>query len=296
MGALLTNYVYFTVAMYGFFSVGMVSDAKVFYGSESPLCYFTEFDVSGQWFAKMVGTIIFFLVMSPFYAGVSFETYARISLPMNLIQTPVFIKAAFLDTNTGPDGCNSPYAMPFSLWIPQVGLCFVLIVWNVMALNQDYSGAQEPGCKGATKITQAPKDGATHFIWAQAAVYAACFGSTLMIAPKWFWGPDSLFAYWEVNDDTGVFFGRLLGITMCCLYLSPLYSGLEYAKLAKIAMPVNCFALSYFAKCAFFIDKTGPGNNALLPVNLWVMQVPIGLGFLLWNVKVLRDTKGAALL
>jgi hypothetical protein len=142
MGALLTNYVYFTVAMYGFFSVGMVSDAKVFYGSESPLCYFTEFDVSGQWFAKMVGTIIFFLVMSPFYAGVSFETYARISLPMNLIQTPVFIKAAFLDTNTGPDGCNSPYAMPFSLWIPQVGLCFVLIVWNVMALNQDYSGAQ----------------------------------------------------------------------------------------------------------------------------------------------------------
>ena len=31
-------YVYATIAMYGFFSVGMISDAKLFYGADSPMC------------------------------------------------------------------------------------------------------------------------------------------------------------------------------------------------------------------------------------------------------------------
>ena len=163
----------------------------------------------------------------------------------------------------------------------------VLLVWNVMALKQT---------NGGLSMSQAPKDGATYFCWAQALVYAVTFGTTLMISPKWFWGPDSIFCYWEVNDETGVFFGRMLGVLMVGLYLSPLYAGLEYAKLAKIVMPMNIFFLSYFAKAAFFLESIGPGHNALLPINLWKLQIPIGLFFLLWNIKVLRDTKGATLM
>merc|ERR1712166_892282 len=64
-------------------------------------------------------------------------------------------------------------------------------------------------------MIQAPKDGATYFCWAMALVYSVTFGSTLIIAPKFFWGPDSMFCYWEVNDESGVFFGRILGILMC---------------------------------------------------------------------------------
>jgi hypothetical protein len=286
MGALLTNYVYFTMAMYGFFSVGMISDAKVFYGAESPLCYFTVFDVSAEWFAKSCGIIIFFMIMAPFFAGVSGETYARISLPINLLQLPIFIQCAFFSTTTGPDGCTSPYAMPFNMFIPQVALGVGLLVWNVMALME----------ANAISMKQAPKDGATYFCWAMSLVYAVTFGSTLMIAPKYFWGPDSIFCYWEVNDASGVMFGRILGILMCCVYLAPLYAGLEYAKLAKMAMPMNIFFLSFFVKAAFFMESIGPGHNALLPINLWVLQVPLGLLFLFWNIKVLRDTKGATLL
>lgn len=288
MPALLTNLVYFTIVVYGCFSVGLMSDAEVFFGAASPLCYFTEFDVSGQWFAKSLGTIIFFYVMSPFYAGVSYETYARIGLLLNVTVFPFYVRGAFFLTNTGPDGCTSPMAMPFCLWIPQVFLDAGIIVWNVIALNQE---------GGVIKITRAPKDGATYYCWAVAFVYAALFGTTLVISPKWFWGPDSLFAYWTENDETGVYFGRLLGVMMFCLFTSPLYAGLEYAKLAKMMLPISCFFLSYFVKCAFFMDSgVGPGHNALLPVNLWVLQVLIGLGFLLWNVKVLRDTKGTTLL
>ena len=319
MGDLLTNFVYFTMAVYGFFSVGMISDAKVFYGAESPLCYFTVFDVSAEWFAKSCGIIIFFMIMSPFFAGVSYETYARISLPQNLLQLPIFIQCAFFSTTTGPDGCTSPYAMPFNMFIPQVALGVGLLVWNVMALKE----------VNGISMKQAPKDGATYFCWTMSLVYAVTFGSTLIIAPKYFWGPDSIFCYWEVNDESGVMFGRILGILMCSIYLAPLCewariepalfplprvqiwcppplaehaplhladAGLEYAKLAKMAMPMNIFFLSFFVKAAFFMESIGPGHNALLPINLWVLQIPLGLLFLFWNIKVLRDTKGATLL
>jgi len=283
---MLTNFVYFTVAMYGFFSVGMISDAKVFYGAASPLCYFTVFDVSAEWFAKSAGTIIFFIIMAPFFAGVSYETYARISLPISTLMLPLFIQAALFTTTTGPDGCTSPMAMPFNLFIPQIALGVGILAWNILALKESNS----------ISIVKAPKDGATYFCWAMALVYAATFGTTLIISPKYFWGPDSMFAYWEVNDESGVMFGRMLGILMCSVYLAPLYAGLEYTKLARMTMPMNIFFLSYFFKAAFFMESIGPGHNALLPVNLWVMQIPIGLIFLLWNIKVLRDTKSATLL
>ena len=225
--------------------------------------------------------------MAPFFAGLSYQTYARISFPISLYQLPWFAQNAFYSTTNGPDGCTSPYAMPINLFVPQLGLVVVLIVWNIMALKHT---------NGGLSMSQAPKDGATYFCWAMALVYAVTFGTTLMISPKWFWGPDSIFCYWEVNDETGVFFGRMLGTIMVALYLSPLYAGLEYAKLAKIVMPMNIFFLSYFAKAAFFMESIGPGPNALLPINLWVLQIPIGLFFLLWNIKVLRDTKGATLM
>ena len=44
------------------------------------------------------------------------------------------------------------------------------------------------------------------------------------------------------------------------------------------------------------MESIGPGHNALLPINLWLLQIPLGLLFLFWNIKVLRDTKGATLL
>lgn len=279
-------YVYATIAMYGFFSVGMISDAKLFYGADSPMCYWTSFDVSGQWFAKSAGTVMFFTLMSPFFAGVSYETFVRMTLPANIFNLGLFIQGGLFLSTTGPDGCSNSMA-PINLWIPQIGMGVAFTIWNLLAYKEEATGGP---------IVQASKDGATYFCWAMAIVYAATFGSTLIIAPKFFWGPDSLFCYWEVNDESGVTFGRMLGCLMCMLYLAPFYAGLDYSKLAKITLPLNIFFLSYFCKCAFFIGKTGPGPNALLPLNLWVLQVPIGLGFLIWNIKVLQETKGSTLL
>merc|ERR1712166_909053 len=51
-------------------------------------------------------------------------------------------------------------------------------------------------------------------------------------------------------------------------------------KMGKLALPANIFYLSYFAKAAFFMEDIGPGHNALLPINLWVFQIPLGVLFL----------------
>ena len=44
-----------------------------------------------------------------------------------------------------------------------------------------------------------------------AAVYSF-FGITLAVAPKLCWGPESPLSYWTEMDESGVWFGRALGV------------------------------------------------------------------------------------
>ena len=87
----------------------------------------------------------------------------------------VIVYGSFFLTTTGPDGCESP-VLPISLWIPQIGVGVGMTVWNILALESDFS------------IDSAPKSGATTYCWAVALIYAVTFGSTLMISPA-IWGP-----------------------------------------------------------------------------------------------------------
>ena len=45
-----------------------------------------------------------------------------------------------------------------------------------------------------------------------------------------------------------------------------------------------------FVQASFFLDTTGPGVNALLPLNMWWSQLPIGVLFLLMSVMVVTST------
>ena len=44
-----------------------------------------------------------------------------------------------------------------------------------------------------------------------AAVYSF-FGITLAVAPKLCWGPESPLSYWTEMDESGVWFGRAVGV------------------------------------------------------------------------------------
>ena len=200
---MLTNFVYFTVAMYGFFSVGMISDAKVFYGAASPLCYFTVFDVSAEWFAK-----------SAFFAGVSYETYARSSLPISTLMLPLFIQAALFTTTTGPE---RRLHQPDGHALQPVHSSNCLGRRDPRVEYHRSQGVEQHfDCQGS--------QGRRHLLLLGDGTYLCCHlrYDPHHISPKYFWGPDSMFAYWEVNDESGVMFGRMRGILMCSICLAPL--------------------------------------------------------------------------
>lgn len=52
-------------------------------------------------------------------------------------------------------------------------------------------------------------------------------------------------------------------------------------------LPINIVLLILFSYAAFGLKTTGPGKNALLPINMWYTQLPIAAIFLLMNCMIL---------
>ena len=55
MGKATDNLCLGMAAVYSFFGVTLAVAPKACWGPESPLCYWTEMDTSGEWFARTVG-------------------------------------------------------------------------------------------------------------------------------------------------------------------------------------------------------------------------------------------------
>ena len=117
----------------------------------------------------------------------------------------------------------------------------------------------------------------------------AFFGITLATFPITFWGPDSMFSYWTAWGDAGMFFGRALGVWMLVVTTSPWTIGMPKELLAKLYLPINLYITPLFAYVAFSLDTSGPGPNAMVPVNLWVPQVAISVVLFVLNVLVVKD-------
>lgn len=94
-------------------------------------------------------------------------------------------------------------------------------------------------------------------------------------------------------DESGVFFARGLGVCMMCITLSPYYAGMDTATLAKVYMPLNVIFMGLFLQASFVLETTGPGKNALLPINLWHTQLPIAAGFLVLNMMAVQEDASA---
>lgn len=125
-----------------------------------------------------------------------------------------------------------------------------------------------------------------------ACVYSF-FGFTLLAEPSFFWGPKSPMSYWTVMDDSGVWFGRTLGLWMAAVTLSPYYAGIPKLALCKVYLPINIVFIALFSYASFGLTTTGPGKNALLPINMWWTQLPIAATFLLMNIMILMPKSKA---
>lgn len=126
------------------------------------------------------------------------------------------------------------------------------------------------------------------FCMLMAAVYGF-FGVTLYGNANFFWGPESMFAYFEESCFQGQFFGRALGLMFMSVVLGPFIFGIDPAALCKQYLLWNSLSMVFFVQGAFMRDDTGPGVNAMLPLNLWIPQVAIGVVFLILNVLVVKD-------
>ena len=91
-------------------------------------------------------------------------------------------------------------------------------------------------------------------------------------------------------DDSGVFFGRALGVYMTAVTCSPWYAGVSKAALCKIYLPINIVFMILFLNCSFVLTTTGPGKNAVLPINMWWTQLPIAATFLALNLQALSKS------
>ena len=83
---------------------------------------------------------------------------------------------------------------------------------------------------------------------------------------------------------------------MTSVVLGPFVFGIDPEALCKQYLLWNSLSMIFFVQGAFFRDDTGPGVNALVPLNLWLPQVAIGATFLVLNVLIVKDApKGAAM-
>ena len=91
-------------------------------------------------------------------------------------------------------------------------------------------------------------------------------------------------------DASGVWFARAVGLWMVSVTLSPWTVGMNKVKLAKVYLPINLGLMGLFAQAAFSLDTTGPGKNAVLPINMWYTQLPIAAAFLGMNFLALSES------
>ena len=128
------------------------------------------------------------------------------------------------------------------------------------------------------------------------AMVYSFFGITLFLAPATFWGPDSPLSYWTAMDESGIWFRRTLGVCMTATTTSPWTAGVPKSALAKLYLVPNVLMLLLFIQAAFYLDTTGPGVNAMLPVNMWWTQLPIAAGLLVLNLQAVGEVgeKGKA--
>ena len=269
----------FVALLYGFFGVTCLIAPHFFWGPDSVLSYWEEMDESGTWFCRMMANAMLWMVLGPFVFGVDMVKACQVYLVWGALGLVLFVQAAFFLDTSGP-GHNA--LLPLSLWVPQVAIQVGLLLWICHALFVNAEAkAQVAWFKLPAKKGKGVQDQAC---WATAALYTF-FGVTLYAAGKLCWGPDSLFAYWTEMDESGEWFGRMLGATMTCLTCSFAIAGVPYENLAKQLLMFNLVSFPLFLQAAFTLDTTGPGHNALVAVNLWYTQLPIALVLIALNIR-----------
>ena len=233
----------------------------------------------------MFGNVLLWQSVAPFWFGFPTVMVAQLIFVGLAILTPLFVHASFF----------VPTAVQM-MWIPTLIMNIAFMAWAGYALFVDKEAKNKVFWFKVPRLYE--KGPADWLCWATAAVYCF-FGITLYINGTLFWGPDSPFCYFTIESPTSLWAGRALGGSMLALFLLPYYSSLPYEKLSKLLLFWHTTSLPLFLYAAFGLDISGPGDKALLPLNLWYTQIPIAVALILLAAKVCarlsRDKTGVEL-
>ena len=233
----------------------------------------------------MFGNVLLWQSVAPFWFGFPTVMVAQLIFVGLAILTPIFIHASFF--------VSTAVKM---MWIPTLIMNIAFMAWAGYALFVDKEAKNKVFWFKVPRLYE--KGPADWLCWATAAVYCF-FGITLYINGTLFWGPDSPFCYFTIESPTSLWAGRALGGSMLALFLLPYYSSLPYEKLSKLLLFWHTTSLPLFLYAAFGLDISGPGDKALLPLNLWYTQIPIAVALILLAAKVCarlsRDKTGTEL-
>ena len=113
------------------------------------------------------------------------------------------------------------------------------------------------------------------FCTLMAAVYGG-FGITMFPMVNFFYCPESPLAYFTETSEFQTFFGRAVGLLFIMTTLGPFAFGVPYEAACKQYLVWNVLSLPMFVQAAYYLETSGPGANAVLPVNMWIPQIAIG--------------------
>ena len=88
--------------------------------------------------------------------------------------------------------------------------------------------------------------------------------------------------------------GRGLGAWMFVASTSPWWAGMDKNTLCKLYLILDIYFTPLFAYCAFYLDTTGPGPNAIVPINLWIPQIGISVIYVVLTYLAIKDLPKSA--
>ena len=131
-----------TAAVYCFFGITLYINGTLFWGPDSPFCYFTIESPTSLWAGRALGGSMLALFLLPYYSSLPYEKLSKLLLFWHTTSLPLFLYAAFGLDISGP----GPKALlPLNLWYTQIpiAVALILLAAKVCArLSRDKTGVE----------------------------------------------------------------------------------------------------------------------------------------------------------
>lgn len=252
-----TLYVVATVGLFAFFGLGLIAAPSLLFGPPSPVKYWNTWTDLTILLSRGVGIVMTCTFLVGYFVVGKSAGFAKLCTAFNLGVTTLLVLA--VTTLNGPSSVDSMF---------KIQVCFNLpfVVVGLYLELAGLTGAWEFKCAG-------PKWGANAETYCMLnVIFNVPFAIGFLTVPNMLFGPSSIsgMAMFTSNiDETGLWFGKVWGLCVFLITVSPYVFGFPYIKTTKIATAAYLLYCGLFAYGLFVLDVF----NFLLVAPLAFLQV-----------------------